>query len=215
MLFLKEVLTWVYLGGKVAQTFAPLTRISHDRIRHIWHPRKSIDQEKVRFSQSFQLITVAAAAPRSLRQGQVFKACWNLKVHPTPFMTLSFLSKVTESTFSMLDTKYSSWSLNTSSRKLASRHWEIKAWMYTSKFSWNCAVSAYERFRISLKKQNSKILYKVFRRIFSDFLRIRSFLLVRRCTLNDFDYSRIAFTGDKFDSYRKVSLPIRSNVTGK
>ena len=53
-------------------------------------------------------LTVAAAAPRSLRQGQVFKACWNLKVHPTPFITLSFLSRVTESTFSILDTKYSS-----------------------------------------------------------------------------------------------------------
>ena len=162
MLFLKEVLTWVYLGGKVAQTFAPLTRISHDRIRHIWHPRKSIDQEKGGFSQSFQAITVAAAAPRSLRQGQVFKACWNLKVHPTPFMTLSFLSKVTESTFSMLDTKYSSWSLKTSSRKLASRHWEIKAWMYTSKFSWNCAVSAYERFRISLKNKIQRYVQEKF-----------------------------------------------------
>ena len=160
MLFLKEVLTWVYLGGKVAQTFAPLTRISHDRIRHIWHPRKSIDQE-FGFSQSFQPITVAAAAPRSLRQGQVFKACWNLKVHPTPFMTLSFLSKVTESTFSMLDTKYSSWSLKTSSRKFASRHWEIKAWMYTSKFSWNCAVSAYERFRISLKNKIQRYCTKL------------------------------------------------------
>ena len=92
-------------------------------------------------------LTVAAAAPRSLRQGQVFKACWNLKVHPTPFITLSFLSRVTESTFSILDTKYSSAklkyilkenvefsrenslpaSLKTSSRKFPSRHCEIKA----------------------------------------------------------------------------------------
>ena len=56
MLFLKEVLTWVYLGGKVAQTFAPLTRISHDRIRHIWHPRKSIDLKRFDFPKVFNLL---------------------------------------------------------------------------------------------------------------------------------------------------------------
>jgi hypothetical protein len=53
-------------------------------------------------------LTWTAEAPRSLRQGQVLMACWNLIDQLTPIITLSFLNSVTESTFSILDTKYSS-----------------------------------------------------------------------------------------------------------
>jgi hypothetical protein len=38
----------------------------------------------------------------------VQSACWNLMDQLTPFINLSFRSSVTESTFSMFDTKYSS-----------------------------------------------------------------------------------------------------------
>ena len=56
--------------------------------------------------------TVTVAEPKSFKHGHVFIDCWNLKDQPTPFITLSFLKSVTESTFSMLETKYSSEMIN-------------------------------------------------------------------------------------------------------
>ena len=55
--------------------------------------------------ESKESLTCAAAAPRSSQDGQVLIACWNLAGQLTPDITLSFLSNVTESTFSMFDTK--------------------------------------------------------------------------------------------------------------
>ncbi len=51
---------------------------------------------------------MTAADPKSLRQGHVSKALWNFLAQLMPVMTLSLRSRVTLSTFSMLDTKYSS-----------------------------------------------------------------------------------------------------------
>ncbi len=52
--------------------------------------------------------TLAAEAPMSFKQGQVSMEWWNFCFHLIPVMTLSFRSRVTESTFSIFDTKYSS-----------------------------------------------------------------------------------------------------------
>merc|ERR1719474_2189752 len=74
------------------------------------------------FSQPPHTVEVHASDPRSFRHGHTVSACWKRSVHVAPSRSLSFLNKVTLSTFSMLDTKYSSASEIISSRKLASRH---------------------------------------------------------------------------------------------
>ena len=57
---------------------------------------------------NMKILTTTAEAPRSFKQGHVLTACWKRNDQLTPFITLSFLNSVTESTFSILDTKYSS-----------------------------------------------------------------------------------------------------------
>jgi hypothetical protein len=126
-----EPLASVCFDDRAGQTFAPLLLPFHDRTLHIVNPEKKkfykwkeelFFKERNKFHEinknlnSYSLwaqreknvFTCTADAPRSLRQGQVLKACWNLIDQLTPFITLSFLKSVTESTFSMLDTKYSS-----------------------------------------------------------------------------------------------------------
>ena len=92
---------------KADQTFVALSKPwpSHrPRIRCWYMPRtcgvnKMLIKKTGRKNRSY---------PRSLRQGHTVRACWNRRVQVTPVRSLSFRRRVTLSTFSIFDTKYSS-----------------------------------------------------------------------------------------------------------